>query len=234
MFAPNAYGPLLRPDIVDNAPETHTGADAGNDPEKPAFQMPLVYPFIPAPSISMEPMTPENNRATLSDQTPPASVSQLSTPSLSFSDDHDSSPDSRPSSAKRTVGTGPVEFGDSNLKEEEEEEEETTPPPSATSMNPTPTHDDPDKTKAEAICILTYMRAFPNSETSQPAVIADGQIWRSPDKKKGWRRNQWLLMRGRSRSAREGANGLKLAALPASHNRDILPRFAKTSDLATR
>lgn len=190
MFAPNAYGSLLQPDSIATVPETHTVPDAEIALEEPAFEMPLVYPFVPAPSINMEPMTPENVCATPPIQTPAASISQPSTPSLSFSnsDGHESSPESHPSSAKSPKGARFAKTRDTESKGEE-----VTPPAPATITNQKSAKEDPDKMEVDAICILTYMRAIPNSETSEPAVIANGQIWRSPDKKKGWRRNQWIV-----------------------------------------
>lgn len=148
MFAPNAYGSLLQLGDTAAAPKTHVTVDERTNPKESAFEMPMVYPFLPAPSISMEPMTPESDCARI----------------VKISD---------------TISN--------------EKKEETTPPASTTATYQRPALETLDKTEVEAICVLTYMRAIPNSETREPAVIANGQIWRSPDKKKGWRRNQWVV-----------------------------------------
>lgn len=189
MFAPNAYGSLLQPGSIATAAETRTTANAEVASEESASEMPLVYPLVPAPSIYMESMTPENDCATPPSQTPASSISQPSTPSLSFSnsDGHESSPESSPSSAKSPRGARFVKTRDTDSKGG------VTPPAPAITNNQKSAKEDPDKMEVDAICILTYMRAIPNSETSEPAAIANGQIWRSPDKKKGWRRNQWIV-----------------------------------------
>ncbi|KAE9970380.1 hypothetical protein BLS_005717 [Venturia inaequalis] len=193
IFAPNAYGSFLQLDITAVAPETHTTADAEIASKGPAGEMPLVYPFLPAPSISMEPLTPDNVHDTYPVETPTASTSQLSTPPLSFfnSDDQESSPEPRSSSDKRPKGSRIMTLRDKVPREKEDDG--ITPPIQATRTNQRPAQEDLNKTEVEATCILTYMRAIPNSETSEPAVIANGQIWRSPDKRKGWRRNQWIV-----------------------------------------
>lgn len=188
-FAPNAYGPLSQLDISLAMPSADANNDTSIISKASIFDMPLVYPFIPGPSISMEPMTPENERTTTSTENPVPSHSQRSTPSLIFSnDDHDSSPDSRPITAKSPKTTGLV-----GPDSAESEKDEITPPAATTPLNQKPVQEDPDEMEVDAACILTYMRAIPNSATAEPAVVANGQIWHSPDRKKGWRRNQWVV-----------------------------------------
>lgn len=201
MFAPNAYGSLLQPNSTAAASETHPTDDAEIASKRPAVEMPLLYPFVPTPSICMEPMTPEKDYDTRPVELFTTSISQPSTPSLSFSnsDEHESSPEARPASVKRRKYSRTLNLSNAISKggEEDEEENKITPsfPATATAIttNHRPAHEDTDKTEVEAICILNYMRAIPNSGTSEPAVIAHGQIWRSPNKKKGWRRNQWIV-----------------------------------------
>jgi hypothetical protein len=197
MFAPDAYSTLLQPSGTHVSP--HASAATETTPsESPVFEMPLVYPFVPRPSLSMEPMTPEPMTPEPDSVTTPLehsakSPSQYSTPSLSYSNpDHDSSPESRPTTAE---GPWPTKIRDSpevaKMQTAAPEQQDRTSP--VTTTNQEPGTSTPDKLEVDGICILTYMKAIPNSETSEPAVIANGQIWRSPDKKKGWRRNQWIL-----------------------------------------
>jgi hypothetical protein len=137
-------------------------------------------------------MTPDTGSATIPSENPAASSSQHSTPSLSFSNpDHDSSPESRPSTADGPWSTV-IERNAEVTKADPTapKEQDTTPP--ATTTNQKPAQEDSDKMEVDAICILTYMRAIPDSKTSEPGVIANGQIWRSADPK-GWRRNQWVV-----------------------------------------
>ncbi|TLD29657.1 hypothetical protein E2P81_ATG05951 [Venturia nashicola] len=189
-FAPNAYGSLLQLDSTAVASDTRSTTDAEIAPTGPAIEMPLVYPFVPAPSISMEPVTPGGDHDSHAIESSTASVSLSSTPSLSFSnsDGQESSPEARPTSANRSKDSRIVKPSNTGL-----EEDEMPPPGPATATKQSPAQENLDKMGVEAICILTYMRAIPNSETSEPAVIANGQIWRSADKKEGWRRHQWIV-----------------------------------------
>jgi hypothetical protein len=191
-FAPNAYGIASR--LVSDQAKCSASAncDTETPAEEPMFGTPLVYPFVPAPSLSMEPMTPDIDSATTLSESPEASHSQHSTPSFSFSNPaHDSSPESRPSTAEGywTIDM-PKNIKDTDVHLTKPKEQEVTPPAKAT--NQKSAQECSEKMEVDAICILTYMRTIPNSETNESAVIANGQIWQSANKK-GWRRNQWVV-----------------------------------------
>jgi hypothetical protein len=156
---------------------------------------PPVYPFIPAPVIDMLPSTPENEKVQKSENSVGAGSPTISTPGLTNSATNiDDSPRSRLSisndepyslgldqSPARLVT---AEFSHASVASKSPESRSSSPPAS----NATPTLD------VQPVCHLTYIRAIPNEATTEPAVLLTGQLWRSSnEKKKGWRRNQWVV-----------------------------------------
>jgi hypothetical protein len=152
-------------------------------PAVDSFGPPMVYPFIPAPTLSMLPITPESELEQKAAEVGSAVSPPISTPGLSMSSTNlDSSPRSRPSTSN----------GEHQMETAAIDTEQV-----ATSEHKTKTEypfDDVTESSEAIFCHNTYMRALPNETTSEPAVILDGQIWRSSHKKKkGWRRNQWVV-----------------------------------------
>jgi hypothetical protein len=159
------------------------------------FGPPPVYPFIPPPTIDMLPSTPENVKTQKLEGTLGAGSPAISTPGLTNSATNiDDSPRSRPSSFDDGLYDLSLEQSPAGLHKAESchtSLASKSPEPRSPSRNEsqtTPTQD------MQPVCHLTYIRAVSNEATAEPAVFLSGQIWRSSNqKKKGWRRNQWVL-----------------------------------------
>lgn len=151
---------------------------ARSQPSTPmAVQRQTVYPFVPPPSVAMEPITP-NLKPTRSFTR--ASPSQR-TPDLSSSPTEPS-----PLSAHTTT---PVSTGKQPLGKVD------------TGKTPSPMQGPDDRGENSAPqggeqpeCTSTYIRMVTNPEDAQTegrSSIVSGQIWRSGSKREGWRRHQW-------------------------------------------
>jgi len=161
---------------------------AGPPPVYP-FGPPEVYPFIPAPTLSMLPMTPRSESGQKYTENTLTSSPTMSTPGLSTSSTSvDSSPRVVFSTFDRDQPSTPGQpfpypAASSNLNPMSTSEESRTKPCSPISCQ-----------QSQPICYLTYMRALPNESTADPAVLLNGQVWRSGTQKQtSWRRNQWVV-----------------------------------------
>ncbi|KAF2432482.1 hypothetical protein EJ08DRAFT_659152 [Tothia fuscella] len=156
--------------------------DFGPLPRDPSGSI-LVYPFIPAPTLYMLPTTPDHeaNRMSAGIGFDVASSPPTSTPGLSNSSTIvDSSPD-----PLESTSSGANDKMSQNLPEETDRGKQLT----SADLEVPASNDRP-----EALCHSTYMRAVLNENTSEPAVVLNGQLWVSGNKNGNhWRRNQWVV-----------------------------------------
>jgi hypothetical protein len=153
-------------------------------PDIYSFGPPPVFPFVPEPSVDVLPTTPEAEAKQKSLETLVAGSPVVSTPGLTNSSptDIDSSPRSRLSSFDHNrqdpaLDPSSGEHGNTQPSSLPEEAAKTSP---TLDTNP--------------VCHSMYMRAIPSEATTEPAVLLNGQIWRSSkEKRKGWRRHQWTV-----------------------------------------
>ena len=156
------------------------------------IQPQMVFPFVPPPTLTMEPMTPDtqNRSSFLQAQTSPSG----DLPGLSMSPT-DPSPNSAftatPSSSAKQRG---------RLSSDDEATDK-----SATSVNHEPrsprlsphAHSAPVSPEDPECTSMYMMRPLPASDpevdAQQTLAIRNGQVWRSGSKREGWRRHQWSV-----------------------------------------
>ena len=128
--------------------------------------------FVPAPSVAMEPMTPDTSprpvftRASPSQRTPDLSSSPTEPSPSSARTSTPASTSKQPLHQEKDPAGQSQLLGEKTAREEEE----------------------------QPACTSTYLRVVTNPETvddSRKAAVVSGQIWRSGSKKEGWRRHQW-------------------------------------------
>jgi hypothetical protein len=160
------------------------------------FGPPPVFPYIPGPAIELLPTTPDDERVRIPEGNLPLVSPVVSTPGLTDSQTNidELSPQSRPTNFDH--GTNEPVLDQSDVKECPSELVHSStvsaslkpgsPSPRDAKMNPT--------LSTQPVCHVTYLRAVPNEATTEPAVLLNGQLWRSSNqKRKGWRRNQWVV-----------------------------------------
>jgi hypothetical protein len=152
-----------------------------------ALDTPLVYPFIPAPTVSMEALATDDD----DDRTVAApAATEPPTDHPSPVDDrggtHQTTGPSTPTSTAVTtvgsVGTTP----------------RTSPDGGSTAGRWASQDDRGGEAKAErddeeARCSLSYVRRVPSDGGEAAYHLLHGQVWRGGDKKRGWRRHQWVV-----------------------------------------
>jgi len=140
-----------------------------------AAQPRAVYPFVPPPSVGMEPITPDvKPRQSFIHASP-----SQTTPDLSSSPT-ESSPASVATATSAGQGKQPMHDAKDNLD--------------AQAMA-APERDESVNTTGQPTCTSAYLRVVTQADGEQverrPAVFT-GQIWRSGSSKdEGWRRHQW-------------------------------------------
>ncbi|KIW03704.1 uncharacterized protein PV09_05017 [Verruconis gallopava] len=141
-----------------------------------AIQPPTVYPFIPSPTVAMEPYTPNEAERKSFPQLPSSSST---TPDLSSSPTEPS-----PASAQTT----PVRAAKSihSIPDKKTDDFNVSTAHSSAEEIDVPTHE-------VSKCTSTYMRLVLDADSQTPRAVANGQIWRSGSKRNGWRRHQWSL-----------------------------------------
>ena len=141
-----------------------------------SIQPRAVYPFVPPPSVSMEPMTPDLKPRQSFMQPSPAQR----TPDLSSSPTEPS-----PSSAHTATPAGPEE-----QPPDDAEDNHKGPAAHRSELR----ENTAAKEGEQPACTSTYMRVVThpqNVEMERKPSIVTGQIWRSGSKNEGWRRHQW-------------------------------------------
>jgi hypothetical protein len=161
-----------------------------------SFGPPPVFPFVPAPAIEMLPTTPDNEQVGNPEDALPLESPVISTPGLTDSQTNidDYSPQSRPSSFDHGTNKSVLDQSDAKRYTSELSHASKISEPLDTG-SPSPRESKSDPTLSiHPVCHLTYLRAIPNEATTEPAVLLNGQLWRSSNQKgKGWRRNQWIV-----------------------------------------
>lgn len=154
-------------------PRVDSKTDVGIDRSTPtayAYTYPPVYPHIPPPTLSLD--DPALTWPTLPKVAPAASAElfQLDT--------------------KRAIITEEPEPVQSAEQESSYDSQASSSQRTATSAAAADNHSIAHV--SDPHCTLHYVRAVPTDPSNGYALI-HGQVWRSGDRRTGWRRNQWIV-----------------------------------------
>jgi hypothetical protein len=158
------------------------GADPRSTPPPSALDAPLVYPFIPAPTLEMEPL--DDDDQTLSAATTVADPLPVDDCAAAAAERTGPSTPTSTALTAGSVGTTPRTSPDDG---------------STAGLWAAQDDDGGGKTECdddEARCSLSYVRRVPSDGGEAAAYhLLHGQVWRrgSADKKRGWRRHQWVV-----------------------------------------
>jgi hypothetical protein len=157
---------------------SHTRIDSKTEQEEEgnmtpvrAYQHPMVYPFLPPPTLGLEdetvsPVAPAEQPST--EESPQYLLEQRRSLTVSeYVQTSTGAPPPIPSSSQ----SDPLATPTLQLQPEEQ----------------------PPTSVINARCTLEYVRAVP-SDLAQGYALIHGQIWRSGTQRRGgWRRNQWVI-----------------------------------------
>jgi hypothetical protein len=156
-----------------------------------ALDTPLVYPFIPAPTLAMEPLDDDDDRtvaAAASTEPPADHPTPVDDRAAAAENTGPSTPTSTAVTAAGSLGTTPRTSPDDvstagrwTSQDDDGEGEGKA------------EHDDDDGD--EARCSLSYVRRVPSDGGEAAYHLLHGQVWRgrAADRKRGWRRHQWVV-----------------------------------------
>lgn len=190
--APQASPPPMQDDYMRIALGADPAAASSPDAPQPGTPLPantpLVYPFIPPPTLEMEPLEEHH------EQPAPAAATEPTEDTAT-----ESTQPSTPTSATMTTGSLATTPRTSPDGPTADSATESWWPDHGHWMSRDGDGDgggaERKAERDEARCSLSYVRRVQSDGAAGPYHLLDGQVWRggSADKKRAWRRHQWVV-----------------------------------------